>query len=76
MIEQIRQITTWKTIQVEQSGLRKRTLKVCKQHITLLGYTDGKTGQAKTIRQIILGYVLDSIDHGRKDRKILTFYDL
>ena len=54
MIEQIQQITTWKTIRVEQSGLKKRTLKVYEQYVTLPGYTDEKTGQAKTIRQIVI----------------------
>jgi hypothetical protein len=54
MLEQIEKITTWKTIRVEQSGLKKRTLKVYEQHVTLSGYTDSKTGEAKTIRQIII----------------------
>jgi hypothetical protein len=54
MLEKIGQITAWKTIRVEQSGLKKRTLKVCEQHITLPGYTDEKTGQAKIIRQIVI----------------------
>jgi hypothetical protein len=54
MIEQIQQITAWKTIRVEQSGLKKRTLKVHEQYVTLHGYTDEKTGKAKTIRQIVI----------------------
>lgn len=54
MIEQISRITTWKTIRAEQSGLKKRTLKVHEQHVTLTGYTDEKTGKAKIIRQIII----------------------
>jgi hypothetical protein len=54
MMEQINQITTWKTIRVEQSGLKKRTLKVHEQYVTLPGYTDEKTGKAKTVRQIII----------------------
>jgi hypothetical protein len=54
MIEQINRITTWKTIRVEQSGLKKRTLKVHEQHVTLPGYTDEITGEAKTIRQVII----------------------
>jgi hypothetical protein len=54
MIEQIEKITTWKTIRVEQSGLKKRTLKVYEQHVALPGYTDSKTGETKTIRQIVI----------------------
>jgi predicted transport protein len=54
MLEKIEKITTWKTIRVEQSGLKKRTLKVYEQHVTLPGYTDPKTGEAKTIRQVII----------------------
>jgi hypothetical protein len=54
MIEQIQQITAWKTIRVEQSGLKKRTLKVHEQYVTLSGYANEKTGKAKTIRQIII----------------------
>jgi len=54
MIEQIEQITAWKTIRVEQSGLKKRTLKVYEQYVTLPGYIDERTGKAKTVRQIII----------------------
>jgi len=54
MIEQINRITAWKTIRVEQSGLKKRTLKVYEQCVALPGYTDEKTGKTKTIRQIII----------------------
>jgi hypothetical protein len=54
MIEQIQKITAWKTIRVEQSGLKKRTLKVYEQHVVLPGYTDETKGEAKTIRQIII----------------------
>jgi len=54
MLEQIGQITTWKTIRVEQSGLKKRTLKVCEQHVALPGYTTEKKGEVKTIRQIVI----------------------
>ena len=59
MIEQIQQITTWKTIRVEAAGLKKRTLKVHEQYVTLLGYGDEKTGKPKMIRQIII------TDHGK-----------
>ena len=54
MMEQIGQITTWKTIRVEQSGLKKRTLKAHEQYVTLPGYTDTKTGKARTIRHIVI----------------------
>jgi len=54
MLEQIGQITTWKTIRVEQSGLKKRTLKVYEQQVALPGYTNEKTGKAKTIRQVVI----------------------
>ena len=54
MIEQIQQITTWKTIRVETAGLKKRTLKVYEQNVTLPGYKDEKTGKTKTIRQVVI----------------------
>ena len=54
MLEKIGQITAWKTIRVEQSGLKKRTLKVHEQHVSLPGYMDKETGKAKTIRQIVI----------------------
>jgi hypothetical protein len=54
MLEKIGQVTTWKTIRVEQSGLKKRTLKVYEQHVTLPGYSDKETGKARTIRQIVI----------------------
>jgi hypothetical protein len=54
MIEQINRITAWKTIRVEKGGLKKRTLKIHEQHVTLTGYTDEKTGKAKIIRQVII----------------------
>jgi hypothetical protein len=54
MIEQIRQITAWKTIRVETGGLKKRTLKVNEQTVTLPGYKDAKTGKSKMIRQIVI----------------------
>jgi hypothetical protein len=43
----------WKTVRVEASGLKKRSLKVCDKNITLPGYTD-KTGKVKTVRQVII----------------------
>ena len=54
MLEEIQNNTVWKTIRVEASGLKKRTLKVCEQNITLPGYRDEKTGKAKIIRQITI----------------------
>jgi hypothetical protein len=54
MLEDIQKITTWKTVRVEASGLKKRTLKVNDQNITLTGYKDEETGKAKTIRQIVI----------------------
>jgi len=54
MLEEIQQITQWKTIRVEASGLKKRTLKVHEQTVTLSGYKDEKTGKPKTVRQIII----------------------
>ena len=53
MPEQIQQIDAWKTVRVEASGLRKRTLKVREQTVALPGYRDTKTGKLKTIRQVI-----------------------
>jgi hypothetical protein len=54
MLEEIQKKATWKTVRVEASGLKKRTLKVSEQNITLQGYKDEKTGKAKTIRQIVI----------------------
>jgi predicted DNA-binding protein YlxM (UPF0122 family) len=54
MLEEIQENAQWKTIRVEASGLKKRTLKVYEQIITLTGYKDEKTGKAKSIRQIVI----------------------
>jgi len=54
MLEQIQKNTNWKTIRVEASGLKKRSLKVYEQFVILAGYKDEKTGLPKTIRQIII----------------------
>jgi hypothetical protein len=54
MLEEIQKNADWKTVRVEASGLKKRTLKVYQQNITLPGYKDEKTGKAKTIRQIVI----------------------
>jgi len=52
MLEDIQNIKNWKSIRVEASGLKKRTLKVSSQNVYLQGYKDEKTGKSKTIRQI------------------------
>ena len=54
MIAQSRSITDWKTVRVEASGLKKRTLKVNDTKITLSGYKNNETDKPKTIRQIII----------------------
>jgi hypothetical protein len=54
MLDDIQKKTNWKTIRVEASGLKKRTLKISDEIITLPGYKNEKTGKAKKIRQIII----------------------
>jgi hypothetical protein len=54
MLDEIQKKKDWKTIRVEASGLKKRTLKIYDETITLPGYKDEKTGKAKKIRQIII----------------------
>lgn len=54
ILEQIGQNTHYKTVRVEASGLKKRTLKVRDERITLRGYGDAKTGLLKPIRQITI----------------------
>ncbi|MGH7239477.1 MAG: transposase [Candidatus Saccharimonadales bacterium] len=54
ILEQIAENHSYKTIRVEASGLKKRTLKVRDEHITLRGYSDSKTGELKPIRQITI----------------------
>jgi len=54
MLADIQKHTQWKTIRVEASGLKKRTLRVYEQMVTLPGYKDEKTGKEKNIRQIII----------------------
>ena len=53
MIESIKN-KSFKKIRVERAGLKKRTLKVVDEQITLKGYIDFKTGKKKPIRQIII----------------------
>jgi len=54
ILEEIQKNTKWKTVRVEASGLKKRTLKICDKNINLQGYKDEKTGKSKLIRQIII----------------------
>ena len=67
ILEQIRKNRDYKTIRVDASGLKKRTLKVKDEKITLPGYRDSKTGKPKAIRQVII------TEHGRiKPALIIT----
>ena len=54
MLEEIQKNDNWKTIRVEACGMKKRTLKVYEQTVTLPGYKDGKTGKEKMIRQVVI----------------------
>ena len=45
---------SFRKIRIETSGLKKRSLKVVDERITLKGYIDFKTGKKKEIRQIII----------------------
>ncbi len=54
LLEQISKNKDYKTIRVEASGLKKRTLKVRDQQITLPGYRDSKTKTPKPIRQVTI----------------------
>ena len=54
IVEQINQSKSFITIRVEASGLKKRTLKVRDQYITLNGYCSHKTNKPKQIRQVII----------------------
>jgi len=54
ILEQINKNNTYKSLRVEASGLKKRTLKVRDEHITLRGYNDVKTGDPRKIRQITI----------------------
>ena len=54
ILEQINKNNTYKTIRVEASGLKKRTLKVRDEIINLRRYCDSKTGKQKQIRQITI----------------------
>ena len=54
LLEQISKNKNYKTIRVEASGLKKRTLKVRDQQITLPGYRDNQTKTLKPIRQVTI----------------------
>lgn len=54
ILEQINKNNAYRSIRVEASGLKKRTLKVRDEHITLRGYNDVKTGDPMKIRQITI----------------------
>ena len=54
IIEQIHKNKSFKTIRVEASGQKKRTLKVCDENIILRGYNNLKTNEPKQIRQITI----------------------
>jgi hypothetical protein len=54
IIEQINKNKSFKTIRVEASGLKKRTLKVRDEKINLRGYDNGATKEPKQIRQITI----------------------
>jgi hypothetical protein len=54
IIEQIQKNKSYKTIRVEAGGLKKRTLKIRDETITLRGYYDFETNEPKQIRQITI----------------------
>jgi hypothetical protein len=54
ILEQINKNNNYRTIRVESCGMKKRTLKVRDETISLTGYCDSKTGKPKSIRQIII----------------------
>lgn len=54
ILEQIAGNHSYKTIRVEASGLKKRTLHIRDEHITLRGYGDLKTKKSKQIRQVTI----------------------
>jgi hypothetical protein len=68
MLEQIHKNKNYKTIRVDASGLKKRTLKVRDETITLKGYCD-TAGKTKSIRQIII------TEHGRSKPALIITND-
>lgn len=70
----------WTTTRVESSGLKKRTIKVFEENITLRGYCDNK-GKSKEIRQIIItghGKIKPALiitnDYSIKTEKVIRKY--
>ena len=56
MMEQILNITVWKTVQIEVNEMKKRSYKVKEQAITVPGYKNNETGVLKTLRQVVIIY--------------------
>lgn len=54
ILEDIRKNNTYIKIRVEASGLKKRTLKVREEIVSLRGYDDPVSGKPKLIRQVII----------------------
>lgn len=54
ILEEISKNKAYKTIRVEASGLKKRTLKVRDEKVYLKGYENPLTGKPKLIRQVII----------------------
>ena len=54
ILEQISKNHTYKTIRVEASGFKKRTLHIRDEPIALRGYSDSKTQISKPLRQITI----------------------
>lgn len=54
ILEEISKNKDYKTIRIEASGLKKRTLKVREESVYLRGYNDPLTGKPKLIRQVII----------------------
>jgi hypothetical protein len=69
ILEQINKNNNYKTIRVDASGLKKRTLKVRDETIILKGYRDSKTNKPKSIRQIII------TEHGRSKPALIITND-
>lgn len=54
ILDEIKEKQNFKTIRVETSGLKKRTIKVCDEIIKLRDYNDPVSKQPKQIRQLII----------------------
>lgn len=54
ILKQISSNNKYSTVRVESSGMKKRTLHVRDELITLRGYADSKTKKTKPIRQVII----------------------